>query len=148
MSFVSLSDKVQAAPIKRDLIQWCPTMDLLAMISDSDEVFLNRLSGQRVWSVNPALTGQEAEVPVSLTWRPDGKVLALGLADGSLHCLDLNDGRTIDCLRKQGTIQNDSTALLKWLQRDSNKKRTSTKHLILDVRSQLPVLAPIPSSST
>ncbi|XP_074085778.1 anaphase-promoting complex subunit 4 isoform X2 [Macrotis lagotis] len=59
---------------------WSPKRDLIALANKVGEVLLHRLANfQRVWSLPPnENTGKEV---TSLAWRPDGKILAFGLAD-------------------------------------------------------------------
>ncbi|RLW08892.1 hypothetical protein DV515_00002889 [Chloebia gouldiae] len=59
---------------------WSPKRDLIALANRAGEVLLHRLANfQRVWSLPPnENTGKEV---TALAWRPDGKILAFGLAD-------------------------------------------------------------------
>uniref|UniRef100_A0A803VMS3 Anaphase-promoting complex subunit 4 n=2 Tax=Muscicapidae TaxID=36291 RepID=A0A803VMS3_FICAL len=59
---------------------WSPERDLIALANRAGEVLLHRLANfQRVWSLPPnENTGKEV---TALAWRPDGKILAFGLAD-------------------------------------------------------------------
>uniref|UniRef100_A0A7M4EB70 Anaphase-promoting complex subunit 4 n=1 Tax=Crocodylus porosus TaxID=8502 RepID=A0A7M4EB70_CROPO len=62
------------------LMAWSPKRDLIALANRAGEVLLHRLANfQRVWSLPPnENTGKEV---TALAWRPDGKILAFGLAD-------------------------------------------------------------------
>lgn len=73
-------------------------MDLLAFVSDSNEVVLNRLSGQRVWLATIGAYRASPENITAISWRPDGKVLAVGFHNGDLQYLDVDDGKVIDTL--------------------------------------------------
>ena len=70
-------------------------MDLIAFITDSDEVVVNRLAGHRVWANTPYTPKQEKVTPVGLEWRPDGKLLAVAYDNGCLQYLDVNDGKVV-----------------------------------------------------
>lgn len=123
-SFSTLSEKLTATPIKRDLLAWCPTMDLVVFIADSDEMILSRLSGQRVWTTTAILPKDRQASPCSLAWRPDGKVLAIGLDNGDLQYLDVTDGKAIHF--SQGAASTGrSIRILRWMegQSDTDPKR-------------------------
>ncbi|XP_073441368.1 anaphase-promoting complex subunit 4 isoform X2 [Dendrobates tinctorius] len=61
-------------------MSWSPKRDLIALVNKAGEVLLHRLANiQRVWVLPPnENTGKEV---TCLAWRPDGKILAFGLAD-------------------------------------------------------------------
>jgi anaphase-promoting complex subunit 4 len=65
---------------------WCPTMDLLALAPPGGALSLHRLNWQRLWAHDPPAA------VTALAWRPDGRQLAAGLADGSVLVLDAEDG--------------------------------------------------------
>ncbi|GIL72249.1 hypothetical protein Vretifemale_2622, partial [Volvox reticuliferus] len=57
---------------------WCPTMDLLALVSDDGQLSVHRLEWQKLWVACP-------DTPITaLCWRPDGKVLATGHRHGAV----------------------------------------------------------------
>lgn len=114
MSFATLNEKTHAAPIKKDLVSWCPTMDLVAMVTDSDEVSIYRLNGQRVWATSPQAAYSHHSATSSLTFRPDGKVLAVGYENGDLIYLDINDGKTIDAILGVHEENSRAITLLCW----------------------------------
>ncbi|XP_063799650.1 anaphase-promoting complex subunit 4 [Pseudophryne corroboree] len=61
-------------------MSWSPKRDLIALVNKAGEVLLHRLANiQRVWNLPPnENTGKDV---TCLAWRPDGKILAFGLAD-------------------------------------------------------------------
>ncbi|KAG4304314.1 hypothetical protein PORY_002289 [Pneumocystis oryctolagi] len=84
-AFKILGEKILTEKVK--LKSWCPLMDLLAFVTTSNEIWIYRLSGNRVWG---ALNkDQEA---TSITWRPDGKILVVGLSNGTIKLYNVNDG--------------------------------------------------------
>jgi hypothetical protein len=65
--FKQLIDKPVAEEIK--IFEWCPTMDLLAWITADDQLVVQRLSWQRLFSI------RTHDQPITaLTWRPDGSL--------------------------------------------------------------------------
>ena len=62
-------------------------MDLLALAtSPDDQVCLWRLSWQKLFAFTPE------EKVTALAWRPDGKVLTLGLSDGTITLINIETG--------------------------------------------------------
>jgi anaphase-promoting complex subunit 4 len=71
MSFTQLIDKGTTTDVR--LASWCPSMDLLALVTSDGQLALHRLNWQRLWSIAP-------DSPVTaLCWQPDGKLLAAAL---------------------------------------------------------------------
>ena len=66
---------------------FCPTMDLLALVtSPDDQVCLWRLNWQKLFAFSP-------EAPVAtLAWRPDGKILTLGHNQGVISLINVETG--------------------------------------------------------
>jgi WD40 repeat protein len=90
-------------------------MDLLAFVSDTDEITLNRLSGQRVWSVLPTTPKDVKCSPCQVAWRPDGKVLVVCFDNGDTHFLDVNDGKVVNVMTHDKTkARKGSIDILKW----------------------------------
>ncbi len=73
-------------------MKWSPKMDLIAIITAEGAVWLNRLSWQRVWTLRSS-----DYKAISLAWRPDGKVLALGLDNGRVHLVNVENS---ECLHE------------------------------------------------
>lgn len=145
MSFITLGEKAHAVPIKQGLLEWNPAMDVVAMISDADEICLNRLSGQRVWATSPFFGTDAPSVPTSLTWRADGKVLAVGFANGHLLGLDLQDGHTITRLQYRDGEKIKQRQVLKWLEGKYPEIPAKERGLRLDIRTKMRPLASIPA---
>ena len=62
------------------LLEWSPTMDILAVGLFSGEVSLYRLNWQRIWTVAPP----EQCFCEAVVWRPDGKNFAVGYSNGEV----------------------------------------------------------------
>jgi anaphase-promoting complex subunit 4 len=65
---------------------WCPTMDLCAVVSADGQLHLHRMDWQLLWAVSP-----EALI-TAVTWRPDGKEIAAGHANGAISILNVETG--------------------------------------------------------
>ena len=93
--FTLLHDKNMLAPASA--CSWCPSMDLLALATTDGQLSLSRLEWNkqggarenRLWSVNP-----DSHV-TALGWRPDGKVLVSGHADGTVVLHHVEDGHVL-----------------------------------------------------
>lgn len=46
---------------------WCPTMDLLALVTDDSQLSIHRLDWQKLW------TAALDRAVTALCWRPDGE---------------------------------------------------------------------------
>lgn len=53
----------------------------------SGEVALHRLTWARAWNLNPPKDGVLVN---AISWRPDGKILAIGYNSGTGHILIIN----------------------------------------------------------
>lgn len=71
------------------LAVWCPTMDLCAVVSADGQLALHRMDWQQLWVVAPA------SAVTAVCWRPDGKQIAAGHANGGLSLLDVESGATL-----------------------------------------------------
>ena len=98
-AFTLLHDKNMLAPASAS--SWCPTMDLLALATSDGQLSFARLDWNKppserenkLWTSNP-------DSPVtSLGWRPDGKVLVSGHADGTVQLLHVEDGEVLHVSR-------------------------------------------------
>ena len=72
-------------------MEWCPTMDLLALVTADSQLMVHRPTG---WQRLFMHTGFDHAV-TSLAWRPDGQVLAVGHADGSVTLFGVEEGEQL-----------------------------------------------------
>ena len=65
-----LAEKTIHLPVSPEgLLAYCPTMDLLALVTKEEQVFVYRLNGQRVFSA--AQKGSTLGVE-RMRWKPNG----------------------------------------------------------------------------
>ena len=84
---------------------WCPTMDLIAIITASQQLHVHRLAWERLFmlhlepplsapSLPPSLASSSADWSLRcVVWRPDGKALAVGCSDGSVQIVSMESRR-------------------------------------------------------
>ncbi|KAI8604868.1 anaphase-promoting complex, cyclosome, subunit 4-domain-containing protein [Dissophora ornata] len=97
---------------------------------------------------------------VSMTWRPDGKMIAVGLSNGQVNVYDYRDGALVYTMGKSDRLhptQEHSLAMssvrcLKWadiyLGRPTEATIFGTHQRPKSILEALPLLSPIPLSST
>ena len=112
-TFTLLVDRPLSAVVR--VAAWCPSMDLVALGTTDGQLSVRRLNWQVLWSATPGtgaatIGGSNAEGGSSdaVVWRPDGKALAVGGADGTVTVLDAEDGKQM--MQKQlcaGVLSND-----------------------------------------
>lgn len=69
--FALLAEKTLPWRVKPDLVAYCPTMDILALATREERVYMYRLNGQRVLTA----TNKDHSLEVNkMHWKPDGAV--------------------------------------------------------------------------
>ena len=92
-SLVHDHDKSAASPITTSA--WCPTMDLLALLTTTNYLHIHRLAFDKLFSLQlspPDSLPAEAEDGwrvTALAWRPDGKAIAVGDSAGGVQLVDV-----------------------------------------------------------
>jgi anaphase-promoting complex subunit 4 len=70
-----LSEKALHQRVDPDLITYCPSMDLVALVTADQQVFIYRLNGQRVYGATQRAGKLRVE---SIRWKPNGLSIANG----------------------------------------------------------------------
>jgi anaphase-promoting complex subunit 4 len=84
------AEKILLHPIHPHLIAYCPTMDLIALVTDEENLDVYRINGQRAFG----LKKKSEDVTVdALQWEFNGKSLAISWSDGSTDLLNAETGR-------------------------------------------------------
>ncbi|XP_058806995.1 anaphase-promoting complex subunit 4 isoform X2 [Phymastichus coffea] len=91
-------------------MRWSPNMDLLAIVNAKGELALHRLTWQRVWLLGPI---EEGDTIANLTWRPDGKLIAVIYAKSKLLCLIDIENKNI--VYKNKLKSEESCTCISWL---------------------------------
>ncbi|KAI9852491.1 MAG: hypothetical protein M1838_000585 [Thelocarpon superellum] len=87
-----LSEKVVQQPVRPGLMTYCPTMDLLAVATDEERVYVYRLNGQRVLGLGNK--GQTVAIR-RLRWKPNGQLLAAGWSDNIVRLINADSGKVV-----------------------------------------------------
>lgn len=68
--FRTIFNSTFPVPVREGIAAWSPLLDLIAIATTTEHVYLYRMNGQRVWGVSHK---QGSKVTVErLRWRPDG----------------------------------------------------------------------------
>ncbi|KAH7066633.1 anaphase-promoting complex, cyclosome, subunit 4-domain-containing protein [Paraphoma chrysanthemicola] len=85
------AEKILLHPIHPHLIAYCPTMDLIAVVTDEENLDVYRINGQRAFG----LKRKSEDVSVdALQWEFNGKSIAVSWSDGSTDLVNAETGKT------------------------------------------------------
>jgi hypothetical protein len=84
------AEKILLHPIHPHLIAYCPTMDLIAIVTDEENLDIYRINGQRAFG----LKRKSEDVNVdALQWEFNGKSIAVSWSDGSTDLVNAETGK-------------------------------------------------------
>jgi hypothetical protein len=84
------AEKILLHPIHPHLLAYCPTMDLIAVVTDEENLDVYRISGQRAFG----LKRKSEDVGVdALQWEFNGKSIAVSWSDGSTDLVNAETGK-------------------------------------------------------
>ena len=72
-------------------MSWCPTMDLIALVTTDSQLMVHRPAG---WQRLFLHSGFDHPI-TCVAWRPDGQVLAVGHADGGFTLFGVEEGEQL-----------------------------------------------------
>ncbi|KAG4426231.1 hypothetical protein IFR04_000697 [Cadophora malorum] len=90
--FQVLSEKALHHAADPGLIAYCPSMDLLALATTDQQVFIYRLNGQRVYGAVQKSDKLRVE---SIRWKPNGQLLAIAWSDGSVRLVSPESSKIV-----------------------------------------------------
>ncbi len=126
-------DRILPAPVS--LAAWCPTMDLLGLVTSDSQIFVLRLVGQLLGKQQIA----PSEVPITaLCWHPDGKSLVVGREDGRMVMYNVEDGGQLLTTAK---LHASAITSLHWVDCDAKDLSYANR-----AKRLFPALAPLPAS--
>ncbi|OKL64108.1 hypothetical protein UA08_01046 [Talaromyces atroroseus] len=95
---LAVAEKTLPAKCKDGLLAYCPTMDLVALASENEQVHVFRLNGQQVLEADlagdPYLDEVKGEVR-GIRWKNDGRLLAVADAENKLRIISSYTGKTV-----------------------------------------------------
>jgi hypothetical protein len=84
------AEKILLHPIHPHLITYCPTMDLIALVTHEESLDVYRINGQRAFG----LKRKSEEITVdALQWEFNGKSVAVSWSDGSCDLVSAETGK-------------------------------------------------------
>ncbi|KAJ5259423.1 hypothetical protein N7478_012404 [Penicillium angulare] len=97
---VAVGEKSLTAKCKPNTLAYCPTMDLIALATEDEELRVFRLNGQRVFGGSfggdPYLDDNEEDGEVrAVAWKENGRLLAVACGDNSLRIISAYSGKTV-----------------------------------------------------
>ncbi|EPQ67390.1 Bgt-309 [Blumeria graminis f. sp. tritici] len=91
MDFQIISDKVLHQTIIPGLVSYCPSMDLIALATKDQGVYIFRLNGERVCGIS-----QQSKHRVErIQWKQDGQLLAIAWSNSSIQLISPEGGKIV-----------------------------------------------------
>ncbi|KAL1980545.1 hypothetical protein VTN96DRAFT_3990 [Rasamsonia emersonii] len=95
----AVAEKTLPAKCKPGLLAYCPTMDLVALATEDEQLRVFRLNGQQVLGANfggdPYLDDDERGEVRGISWKNDGHLLAVADADNKIRIISSYSGKTV-----------------------------------------------------
>ena len=123
-------------PSTISLAAWCPTMDLLALVTSDSQVIVHRLSWQQL--LGKAQIPPSAVPITALCWHPDGKSLVIGREDGALIIYNVEDGGQLHAAEH---LHDAAITSLHWVASDAADGYSNR------AKRLFPPLAPLPANA-
>ncbi|GJP95507.1 anaphase-promoting complex component Cut20/Apc4 [Aspergillus niger] len=95
-----VGEKSLPAKCKANILTYCPTMDLIALSSEDDELLVYRLNGQKVlggsFKGDPYLDEDDGGGEIrGLKWKNTGHLLSVACADNTIRVISAYSGKTV-----------------------------------------------------
>ncbi|KAF2845672.1 hypothetical protein T440DRAFT_459853 [Plenodomus tracheiphilus IPT5] len=84
------AEKILLHPIHPHLITYCPTMDLIALVTDEENLDVYRINGQRAFGLKRKSDDSSVD---ALQWEFNGKSIAVSWSDGSTDLVSAETGK-------------------------------------------------------
>ncbi|PYH45714.1 putative anaphase-promoting complex component Cut20/Apc4 [Aspergillus saccharolyticus JOP 1030-1] len=95
-----VGEKSLPAKCKKGALAYCPTMDLIGLVTEDDELRVFRLNGQKVfggsYKGDPYLDEDDGGGEIrGLKWKNTGHLLAVACADNTVRVISAYSGKTV-----------------------------------------------------
>ncbi|TID17887.1 hypothetical protein E6O75_ATG10532 [Venturia nashicola] len=91
------AEKILPQPIHPHLIACCPTMDLVAVVNQDEQLNVYRFGGQRAFGLQRR---QGSSKVISLCWKFNGHYLAVGWSDGMVEVVSAETGNVLQHFKR------------------------------------------------
>lgn len=115
-----------------NILSWCPTMDLLAISMNRMSIWVFRINGERIYSIN------NKSLILDISWNPNGRFFCVSGIDGYCKIYDSNSGKLINTIDSE----KKSINLINWCCHKSVEESGRFDNLFkVDVLANLPKLS-------
>ncbi|CUM48668.1 uncharacterized protein AC631_00309 [Debaryomyces fabryi] len=115
-----------------NILSWCPTMDLLAISMNRMSIWVFRINGERIYSIN------NKSLILDISWNPNGKFFCVSGIDGFCKIYDSNSGKLTNTINSE----QKSINLINWCCHKSLEEPGRFDNLFkVDVLANLPKLS-------
>ncbi|RKF57000.1 Anaphase-promoting complex subunit 4 [Golovinomyces cichoracearum] len=93
-----LSDKSLSQAVSHGLINYCPSMDLVALCTEESHVCVYRLNGQLVYENRNANATTKRSIGLRvdcIQWKPNGRLFATAWSDGSIQLISPESSKIV-----------------------------------------------------
>jgi anaphase-promoting complex subunit 4 len=86
------AEKILLHPIHTNLISYCPTMDLIALVTDEENLDVYRINGQRAFGLKRKSEDEKVE---AVAWQGNGASVAVAWSGGSVDVVGCETGKVV-----------------------------------------------------
>ncbi|KAL2822321.1 anaphase-promoting complex, cyclosome, subunit 4-domain-containing protein [Aspergillus cavernicola] len=95
-----VGEKSLSAKCKANMLTYCPTMDLIALVTEDEELHVFRLNGQKAFGISlkgdPYLDEDDQSGEIrALRWKNNGRLLAILCGNNSIRLISAYTGKTV-----------------------------------------------------
>lgn len=115
-----------------NILSWCPTMDLLAISMNRMSIWVFRINGERIYSIN------NKSLILDVSWNPNGKFFCVSGIDGFCKFYDSNSGKLTNTIKSE----QKSINLINWCYHKFQEEPGKFDNLFkVDILANLPKLS-------